>query len=409
MPKFTYKAKEGPGQIISGHIEADTVDNAIQKVIQLGLTPIDVFLQQVPQKGAAASKQRNSPFNFGQKVKLKDIVLFTRQVSDLVDASVPMLRALQIVLNQTRNSIFQAKVQQIYDFVKDGGSFSESLNQHRDIFSNLYVSMVRTGELGGQLSLVLNRLAIHMEGEQETRSKVKNSLAYPLFILIVGVITVFILLTYVVPQLSVMYDDFDQQLPFATRILTGLSAFCSRFWWLILLAGGFIFGAARQWLQTEAGRTKIDTFVLKAPIIGEFITIVEVGRFARTLGTLVESGVVITQALDSVSAVMENSILKRELEQASHLVANGASLKVAMDQCSFFPEMAVNMISVGEETGQLHKGLYKIADIYERESDAAMKTTVSLLGPIVLVLIVGVVGFVVVAMLMPIFQMNALI
>ena len=408
MPTFNYKAKEGPVKIIDGTIEASNVDNAIYKIIQLGLTPIDVA-EQIQQERRTKKTGLRLSWSFIKRVKLTDIVQFTRQMTDLVEAYVPLLRALQIVSHQTQNPIFRSIIEQMSNFVRDGGSFSEALAQHPNIFSKLYVSMIKTGEVGGELGGVLNRLAIYLEKELQTRSKIRSSLAYPMLILIVGTIIVFVLLTFVIPRLSILFDDLDQELPAMTLILVRISRFLSKSWWLIL--GMMVMGGAyfKQWISTTSGRLWFDIFRLKIPLLGHFMKIVEVGRFARTLGTLIESGVVITAALSSVWSGVENLVLRDELKKASEEVTNGSSLKNALKACSFFPEMAVNIIAVGEETGHLERGLYKVAEMYEQQSDQAVKTMLSLFGPLVLVVVVLIIGFFVIAMLLPLFKMNSLI
>jgi len=408
MPKYKYKAKQGPSKILEGIVEADSIDAAIGKVMQSGAIPIDVVEATSSSKEKKTKKSILSFFN-SRKIKPMDVVSFTRQMSDLVDASVPMLRALQIVHGQTSNQALEVIVKEMYKFVQDGGSFSEALSHHPKVFSQLYRNMIRTGEVGGNLEKVLMRLADYLEKEQETRSKIKSSLAYPILILLVGILTIFVLLTFVIPRLTVMFEDLGQALPLPTVILVNTSSFFASYWWLMVLAVFLIVVYYKKWTSTENGRSYVDTIKLKTPLLGEFIKVAEIGRFSRTLATLVESGVAITTALRSVWATVENKIIREEIKQVADEVTNGASLKVALNKCDFFPDVAVNMISVGEETGRLDRGLYKIADTFERQSDQAVKTMISLLGPLVLVGIVSIVGMVVIAMLLPIFQMNLLI
>jgi len=346
---------------------------------------------------------------FLKRIHKRDIVLFTRQMSDLVDASIPLLQALKIVADQTKNVYLNDVILKMHHSVKDGGSFSDALNQHPDIFSNLFVNMVRAGEVSGELEHTLSRLADYLEKEHETQSKVRSSLAYPAMILMVGIITIFVLLTVVIPRITVMFDDLDQQLPMATVFLVSVSNFFAHFWWMILSVGILCGLYLKHRLSTDEGQLWFDSFKLKIPLLSSFIKIVEVGRFSRTLGTLVESGVPISTALNSVWPILENAALQIEMKRVADEVTQGASLKKALKQCRFFPETAVSMISIGEESGKLDRGLYKIADSFERESDRTVKTMISLLGPAVLIVIVAIVGFVVISMLLPIFQMNLLI
>lgn len=414
MPRFAYKAKQGPGKIVNGIIEAQNIDSAVSKIIQQGFSPIDVFPsgEEENTKIEKAGVHKGSAlaaFRFFKRVSLNEKVLFTRQMSDLIDASVPMLRALQIVAKQTQNPHFKELIIQTHKLVEDGSSLSEALARHKTLFPALYTNMIKSGEVSGQLEIILNRLAIYMEKEQETRGKVISSLAYPTLVLVIGFIMVFVLLTFVIPQLTVMFEDLGQELPVPTVILMKISSFFAKIWWVVLalgVMGGVYF---KQWLNQPAGRLKFDTLRMKAPLLGKFIQVVEVGRFARTLGTLIASGVPITTALDSVWPAMSNVVFQNEIQRVSDEVANGSSLNASLKKCEFFPELALNMISVGEETGHLDQSLSKISDIYEKQSDTVSKTMLSLLGPLVLMVIVVIVGFMLVAMLLPVFQMNTLI
>lgn len=409
MPTFTYKAKQGPLKIVDGRVEANSLDNAIAKITELGYVPLDVFQSTGQRENVEAKKIIKPLSRLWKKVSPKDKVFFTREISDLVEASVPILKSLQIVSRQTQNIYFRGVIEEMALAVKDGGSLSDALAKYPDIFSSFYVNLVKTGEVSGKLKIVLNRLSDYLEKEMETLNKIKSSLAYPLFILGVGVVTVFVLLTFVIPRLSVMFDELNQALPLPTQIMINLSMFFANFWWLIIGACILMGIYLKEYFSSLKGRLWLDRFQLKLPFFGEFIKTIEIGRFARTMATLVEGGVVITTALNSVWATINNLVLKAEIKKVSESVSNGSSLRAALTQCVFFPEMAVNMIAVGEETGRLEKGFYKIADTFERQSDETMKAMVSLLGPIVLVLIVSMVGFVVVAMLLPIFQMNTII
>lgn len=408
MPQFAYKAKEGPTKIINGVIEADTYDNAVQKILQLRLTPLDVSLEKAQDRPQVLKQGRRS-ITFFNSVRLSDLVLFTRQMSDLVEAAVPILRALQIVERQTSHPKLKEIVGKMANEVKDGASFSDTLAKHPYVFSNLYVNMIRTGEISGQLDIILKRLADFYEKEWETLNKIKASLAYPALIIAVGVITIFVLLTFVIPRLTVMFEDLNQALPLPTLILVALSGFFAKFWWVIVLGVIAIVPVVRQWFHSPRGRALMDRWKLNAPLIGNFTKVVEVGRLSRTLATLLESGVTITVALRSASETIENSLLKEEIKRVSDDVANGSSLRGALRKTKLFPDMALNMIAVGEESGRLEKGLYKIAEVYEKQSDQTMKAIVSILGPLVLVVIVGLVGFVVMAMLLPIFKMNLVV
>ncbi len=406
--QFSYQAKAGPIKIVEGAIEAENIDQAIKKIEDLGLVPLDVAAVS-PAAEEESQKNFASVISFSQRVPLALVVAFTRQMCDLVEASVPLLKALQIAAHEMRHVTFKEVILRMHDSVKDGGTFSTALDHHPMIFSKLYVNMVKAGELSGQLDIVLNRLAQLIEKNYETRQKIRSSLAYPILIVVVGILTVFVLVTFVIPRITVIFEDFNQSLPLVTVLLLQVSHFLSRFWWLVLLVVGSGLLYFRQWVQSAPGKRRFDLWKLKTPALGTFIKNVEIGRLARTLGTLLENGITIIDALKSVQDVVENQILREEIADAVLLITQGLSLSKALGRSSYFPETAISMMAVGEETGKLEKGLYKIADSYERQADDTAKTIVSLLGPLVLVVVVAVIGTVVIAMLLPIFQMNLIV
>ena len=393
---------------MSGVVEAEDLDRAIKRVMDLGYIPIDVNLQ-AKEAGEKKEKDLKQIFTFKRRVPSSVLTLFTRYMCDLVDASVPILRSIQLTNDQIRHPEFKTVVDDIYASVRDGSSFAESLEKHPEVFSKLYTNMVRSGELSGKLGLVLSRLAYLLEKEQETKGKVTSSLAYPVLVLLVGIATIFVLLTFIIPKVAVLFEDFNQDLPFITIVLLKLSDFFASFWWIFVLTAGLGIFYFQKTISTEKGRLWFDDLKLRAPLLGPFIQDVEIGRFSRILGTLLESGITIVTALNSVWAVLDNEVLRKEIKKAAEEVTNGASLSLALKQCPHFPELAVSMISVGEETGFLDKSLYKLAETYERQSENTVKTILSLLGPMVLILVVGIVGVFVVALLLPILRMNLVV
>ncbi|MCA9402156.1 MAG: type II secretion system F family protein [Candidatus Omnitrophica bacterium] len=410
MNTFNYRAKQGPRNIVHGTIEAENKEMAIRKVIQSGYTPIAVSLAvaSAKPKKKAGQRSRVAAVAVGG-VRPRDIVVFTRQLSDLVDASVPILRAMAIIRRQTDRPALKELYQRIYSALENGSSLSEALRVHRKLFSNFYVELVRTGEASGQLAMILDRLANYLEKEQEVQGRVLSSLAYPFLILLVGIATVFVLLTWVIPRITVMFEDLGQELPAVTMVLIGMSEFFAGYWWVLLAAVIGLIAGGTAYAGTPQGAAAIDEFKLRVPLLGSFIRMVELGRVSRTLGTLIESSLDITSALNSASSTVQNSILREEFGHVPREVSQGAAVHTALKKCSFFSEMAINIITVGEETGNLGKGFNKVAHTSERLADDIMKTLVSLIGPLVLMIIVGIVGFMVVAMLLPIFQMNLLI
>lgn len=410
MNTFTYKAKQGPRNIVQGTIEAENKDMAIRKVSQLGYTPINVSLAPPQSKSRKRKTERPAAISAGlNKVRPKDIVVFTRQLSDLVDASVPILRAMSIIRRQTDQPHLKELYQNIYAVLENGGSLSHALRGRPKLFSTFYVELVRTGEASGQLAMILDRLANYLEKEQEVQGRVLASLAYPFLVLLVGIATVFVLLTWVIPRITVMFEDMGQELPAVTLALIGMSDFFAGYWWLMLMAvTGLVFGGM-AFANTPQGANAIDEFKLRLPFLGGFIRDVELSRVCRTLGSLIESNLDITSALNSARTTVQNICLSQEFSQVPAEVSQGVPVNKALQKCSFFPEMAINIISIGEETGHLERGFYKVAHTYERQVDDAMKAMVSLISPAVLMIVVGIVGFMVVAMIYPILSMNTLI
>ncbi len=394
--------------MVSGSVDAENFDQAVNKIIGLGFVPIDV--NAGPVKGTARKTRAGGPFvPFGSRVGKGEIALFTRQLSDMIDAGVPLIRSLNVVAGQIRNPAFEKIIRRVHDFVQNGGSLSDALTEHPRVFPRLYVSMVGAGEVSGQLNVILNRLADFIEKEQEIRSKVISSLIYPGLMLGVGILTIFVLLSFVIPRLTTLFEDLSATLPLPTVLLMAASDFLSRFWYIVLgVLAAAVYGFKR-FTDSPEGRLWFDRVKLKTPIAGRFILEVEIGRFARTLGTLLESGVVIVSALESVWGVMDNAVLQNEVRKISQEVSAGSSLTAAMRHCRYFPEITVNMIAVGEEAGRLEDALFKLAASYEKRSDRAIKAFTSMLEPLLIVVIGSVVGYIVIAMLLPIFRMNLII
>ncbi len=405
MAKFRYKAKKGPREVIEGLIEAESRELAVGKIAQLGLFPIELFEERTPGKKAGTAPS----FSLFRKVKTSDLSLFTRQLSDLLNSGITLLRALEIINNQTRNPYLKKIVVQVHDSVKDGTTLADSLVEHPQVFSKLYVSMVRSGELSGSLDDVLNRLADFSDAEEETRSKVRASLAYPLLMAVVGSATIFVLITFVVPKLVEMFIELSQALPLPTIILINTSNFFARFWWLIIIVIVLFFIIFKRKEKNKEVKFAIDRFKLKLIFFGDFFKKVEIARFARTLATLLANGITISQAMEVVKDVAGNEVLQRDIERMLKDVVDGSSLHNTLVKSAFFPDVVRNMIAVGEEAGSLEKSLFKIADSYERQADRTVKVITSLLEPMLIVVIGSIVGFIVIAMLLPIFQMNLMV
>ncbi len=408
MPQFQYRAKKGPEQLVDGVVEADNIDGAVAYILQLGYTPIDVKSGQSRDSAARLKSLHILPAG-AKKIPPLEVTWFTRYLCDLIDAGVPVLRSLFLVRNQIKHPYFKNILGQIYSAVKDGVPLSSALARFPDIFSVFYVNIIKSGEVSGNLGPVLNRLADFLEKDQEIQAQVTSSLVYPSLIIFVGFAAVTFLLTWVIPQITSIFEDMGENLPLPTVILMTVSGAISRYWWigLVLAGSGFIY--LRNVCGTPHGRLWFDGIKLRILYFGDFIKGVEIGHFSRTLATLLDNGVTIIVALESIVLVIRNEVLRKEIRKVLQDVTGGSGLAVAMGKSSFFPESVVHMVAVGEESGEIYKGLYKVALYYERQSQRAIKTMTSLIEPGLILFLGIVIGFVVVAMLMPIFRMNMIV
>ena len=405
MAKFSYKAKKGPSQIIEDIMEADNFDQAVERIIRLGLSPVDVVLY----KASSVVKPKREKKSPRVRVKSSDIVSLTRHLYDLIDSGVPILRALETSSRQVKNIYFKNVVEQIRASVEEGNSFSLSLEAYPHVFPPLYINMVKSGETSGKLNVVLGRLTESLEKDQEMISKARTSLIYPLLILGVGMMTIFVLLTFVIPRLTEMFEDLSADLPWPTLFLINISDFLAQFWWIIVLALGVGIFYLKEFSRSGEGKLFIDKMKLNIPVIGKLIESIEIARFARTLATLLDSGVIIVSALNSVSDILENEALKTDIKKVARQVSAGSSLTESFQYSRFFSRSAIDMISTGEQAGRVESSLHKLANVYEKQSDQMMKTITALVEPVLIVVIGSVVGFVVIAMLLPIFEMNLMV
>ncbi len=399
MARFIYQAKKGPAEIVEGTIEADNEASALLKLSNTGYFPLSIH-----KEGAASGK--GGAFRVMKKVNLHDLTVFTRQLADLLDSGLTLLNALNVVYKQTENKSFQSVIGDIRDYVRDGRPFSEALKKYPRIFSNLYVAMARSGETGGMLEEILARMANFSEAQEMLQSKIKSALAYPAVMATVGFLTIFVLITFVIPKIAGMFEYLDQAMPLPTMILLSISGFAVDYWYILVFVVGFIVFALNRAMKTEEGRLTIDRFKLSMPLLGELTKKAEIASFSMTLATLLQNGVPILDALETVSHTMQNAVLHKEITLACREVRDGVSLSKSLMSKKNFPTFATNMIAVGEESGSIEKSLFKVATSYEREADNTIKTMTSLVEPLMILTMGLVVGFIVVSMLLPIFQMN---
>ena len=404
MARFVYEAKVNPNEVVKGALMAEDRNAAIKKVVQMGYYVISLEEEADPSK---ATNPRS--LYFFERITLKNITNFTRQLSDLLESGLTIIRALDILHNQTENRKFKTVISDIRDFCVDGNPLSAALARHPGVFSNLYVSMVRSGETGGALENILKRLADFNEKQLEVVTKIRTALAYPILMSVVGCATIIILITFVIPKMMVMFGDLGQALPLPTRILLGISDAITRYWWIIIgIIAAAVMSLAKTYKSHE-GKTIIDKFLLKIPLVGPMIKKVEIARFSRTLATLLNNGVPILESLRVISETIGNTVMRQEISAAYAAVREGGSLAGGLSSSATIPLAAINMIAVGEEGGHLERSLFKVAEGFERESDEAIKMLMALLEPILILVLGTVVGFIVISMLLPIFEINFLI
>jgi len=405
MAKFNYKAKKGPGSTVEGAIEADSQRQAISKLESMGLFPIEAK-QEAASGDSGAS--RGPAIFFKKKAGYRDLALFTRQLSDLLGSGLTVLKSLEVLSTQTENERLKSIISEMAGFVRDGGNFSDALMRHPDAFNSLYVSVIRAAEVGGMLEPVLNRLADFAEADEDLRSRVRSAFAYPALMAIVGAVTIGVLFVFVIPKLVSMFEDMGQALPLVTQILMGVSDFFINFWWLILAACAMAIFTAKRVAATKEGRLRLHRFKISLPLIGPVIKKSEIARFVRTLGELLTNGVPMLKALEVSSATVGNEVLKQDIGRITKEVEAGEDFSKSLKANPIFADFVINMISIGEKGGKLEEALGKVAGAYERDVDRALKNFTSLLEPAVILIMGVIVGFIVISMLLPIFQINLL-
>ena len=402
MAIFIYKAKKGPQEIIAGTVEAGTKDEAIDKLNQMGYVPVQIK----EHKEAAVQKvSKQVPhLRLFSKVRSRDLTIFTSQLSSLVKSKVTLLEAMRILSEQTENPHLKKMIFHIEEELRDGKTLSEGLARYPDIFPPLYINMIRSGESGGILEKSLMGLANFREEEEEFKAKISSALAYPIFIVIVGIITVFVLLIFAIPRLVSVFGEIGQTLPLPTMILISLSEQIKVHWyWLITIVIFFIV-IGRGVIKKK--KLAVDKLKLRLPLLGDFIKKAELARFSRTFNVLLANGIPVFQAVEITPLTLSNEIFKMELAKVHKDIVDGLQLGESLKKYSLFPSFMTNMLVVGEKGGNLEGALTEVANFYEREVDRTTKIVTSLLEPVIILIMGLVVGFIVLAMLLPIFQIN---
>lgn len=404
MATFNYKALDKNNKQISGSLEASSAAMASQNLRQRELRPITVeaakgasFLSKIP---IGKSKQ---------KVKLKDLVIFTRQLATMINAGVPLVRSLATLQLQTENPGFKPHIAAVSKDVEGGSSFADALEKHPEVFSPIYINMVRAGEAGGILDEILKKLALQQEKDAKIRGKFKSAMTYPIILLSITSIVFMVLMVFVMPRIGQIIQDLsgpEAQLPTLTKIMLGISSFLVAKWYVIIGVGVIGSYLLRRYIKTPKGRRKKDQLLLKLPVISMIIKKVAIARFARVFASLMAAGVTVLDSIQVTGKAIGNSVVEDELIAASKMVANGQQLSVPLGESKVFPPIVSQMLAIGEETGQTDEILIKVADFYEEEVDAVVDSLSSILEPIMIVVMGTMVGLIAASVIGPISNLS---
>jgi len=387
---------------MEGTVEAATRAEAVARVDAMGYSPISV--REAVEEGAGARRRA-----VWRRISAGSITVFTRQLASLIRSGVPILRALNTIRAQTGNPRLRAVVEDLGTVIRDGGMLSDAMGRHPRLFPRLYVSMVRAGESGGALDTVLFRLADAREKEEDLRRRVQAAAAYPALVAAVGAITIFVLLSFFLPRVAALFRDY-RDLPLPTRVLIGASDFFSAHWYWLLLAAGLTAAVFRRVAAMEKGRALVDALKLRLPVIGVFLRDADIARFARTLSLLIEAGLPIDRALELSGETVRNAVLKEVVENVRRdAIRQGVPLSVGLQRHRDFPLFVANMVGVGEESGRLEDSLSEVAAFYEKQVDQKSRLAASLVEPALILVVGALVGFIVFAMLLPIFKLGGLL
>jgi type IV pilus assembly protein PilC len=396
MQRFRFKARSENGQLRKGIVEAQSTNSAAQVLRDQKLIIIEIH----------ELGESKSLFSFGQKVKFEDVVNFTRQLSTMIGAGLPLTDALSILQLQVPPAL-QTKVADILRSIEGGSTFADALGHHTDTFSRVYIALVRAGESAGVLDTILIRLADTLEKQREFREKTKGAMIYPVIVVIGMLLVSVVMMIFVLPKLTVMYKDFNVELPLVTKILMDTSTFMATYWYIMgLVVAGAVY-AFKKWKQTKVGAYQYDVLVLKLPVFGKIKSMVLMAEFSRTLALLASAGVSLVESLSIVKEVADSEVMRRALTEVGKDVEKGNTLATSLAKHPVFPMIVSQMTSVGEQTGKLDEILNRVAGYFENESEHAIKNLSTAMEPIIMVVLGVGVGFLIVAIIVPIYNLTS--
>ena len=403
MPTFKYAAKSQDAKSVSGKISADSKAAVIEELRKRKLTIVSIT------EAKGESKEKSGSSFRRRKVKPDEIVIFSRQLSTMVDAGIPIIQGLNALKDQVIHPQFKQVLGTIEADIQHGSGLAVAFSKHPHVFDTFFVNMLKVGETGGVLSQVLDRVSGYMEKTLKLQRKVKSALIYPIVVVLMAMVITIVLMVKVVPTFAGIYDSFDQQLPAMTMLLINISSFLQNY--LLLFLGGLM-GVGfmiRQWHKTDKGAEKIDGFILKMPIFGPLLRKVAISRFSRTLATLIQSGVPILESLDIVEKTIGNRVLELTVQDVRKNVREGESIAGPLEKSGVFPPMVTRMIAIGEKSGQMEKMLLKISEFYDDQVDAAVDGLTSIIEPLIIGVLGVIIGFIVIALFLPILNMTQII
>lgn len=399
MPIYEYTAKDQEGRTLKGVIEAEDRKSFLDRIRKENL--IIVALKE--------SELKKRQTRSGKRVKIDDIVVFSRQLATMVDAGIPILGSLDILVEQTESKRFKEVLRNVRDDVEAGSSLSGAFSKHSNIFSTLYISMVKAGEASGTLDEILDRLAAYLEKASALQKKIKSALVYPAVVSIMALAITVILLVKVIPVFKEVFSSFGAALPIPTVVLIGFSDVFRKYFPVLicgLAAFGYLF---KRYIETSGGRLNFDRALIRLPVLGMLFTKVAVSKFTRTLSTLVKSGVPILSCLEVVAATCGNKVFERAVDSVRSKVKEGESIAAPLGKAAVFPPMVVKMIAVGEQTGELEKMLGKVSDFYDAQVDSTVNALTSIIEPLIIAFLGIVIGGIVICMFLPIFKISTII
>ena len=398
MLTFKYKVMNHQGKKIEGTFKANSKNEVLAMIEDNNYYPIEIK--------ETLEREQKDLFESFAKVKTKDLYIFCRQFHTMINAGANISNALDVLKKQTENKKLKKSLNEAHDDVQKGISLSEALGKHKDVFPDLLINMINTGEVSGNLDIIMSRMASHFEKENKINNQLKSAMVYPMVLAGLSVVVVVFLLTFIMPTFTGMFEGSGVPLPAPTRIVMGLSKFIQTKWYiLIVVIGGGVYGM-KNYAKTPVGRLSLDGLKLKLPIIKDTTEKVIVSRFTRTLSTVLASGVSLVQSLEVVQKVVGNKVAEKSLEVIKEKVLKGVSLGEALGEESIFPIMLHSMIKIGEESGSLDDILDKTANFYDEELEASLKRMTTMIEPLMIIVMGVVIGFIVIAMMMPIFDMS---